>query len=36
MDRIKYYSCPDSERPVVFRVKRVPVGQGEVPIRKPD
>jgi len=35
MDRIKYYSCPDSERPVVFRVTRVPVEQGEVPLRKP-
>jgi uncharacterized repeat protein (TIGR04076 family) len=36
MDKIKYYSCPDSERPVVFRVTRVPVEQGEVPLRKPE
>ena len=33
MDKIKYYSCPDSERPVVFRVDRIPVEQGEVPLR---
>jgi len=30
---IRYFSCPDVERPVVFRVKRVPVEQGEVPLR---
>ncbi|TRO48855.1 TIGR04076 family protein [Candidatus Bathyarchaeota archaeon] len=36
MDKIKYYSCPDSERPVVFRVTRVPVEHGEVPLRKPE
>jgi len=36
VDKIKYYSCPDSERPVVFRVTRVPVEQGEVPLRKPE
>ncbi len=36
MDKIKYYSCPDSERPVVFRVTRVPVEQGEVSLRKPE
>ncbi len=33
MDQIKYYSCPDSERPVVFKVERIPVEQGEVPLR---
>jgi uncharacterized repeat protein (TIGR04076 family) len=33
MDQIKYFSCPDSERPVVFKVERVPVEQGEVPLR---
>jgi len=33
VDKIKYYSCPDSERPVVFRVDRIPVEQGEVPLR---
>jgi len=33
MDKIKYYSCPDSERHVVFRVDRIPVEQGEVPLR---
>jgi hypothetical protein len=29
MDKIKYYSCPDSERPVVFKVERFEVEQGE-------
>ncbi len=33
VDKIKYYSCPDSERPVVFKVERIPVEQGEVPLR---
>jgi uncharacterized repeat protein (TIGR04076 family) len=33
MDQIKFYSCPDSERPVVFKVERIPVEQGEVPLR---
>ncbi len=33
MNKIKYYCCPDVERPVVFKVKRIPVEQGEVPIR---
>jgi uncharacterized repeat protein (TIGR04076 family) len=33
MDKIKYFSCPDSERPVVFRVERIPVEQGDVPLR---
>ena len=33
VDKIKYFSCPDSERPVVFKVERVPVEQGEVPLR---
>ena len=30
---IRYFSCPDVERPVVFRVERIPVEQGEVPLR---
>jgi uncharacterized repeat protein (TIGR04076 family) len=25
VDKIKYFSCPDSERPVVFKVERIPV-----------
>ncbi len=33
MDQIKYYSCPDSERPVVFKVERIPVAQGAAPLR---
>lgn len=28
MDKIKYYSCPDSERPVVFKVERLEMEQG--------
>ena len=31
MDKIAYYSCPDSERPVVFKVERVEVVQGDYP-----
>ena len=31
MDKIKYYSCPDSERPVVFKVERFKVEQREYP-----
>lgn len=31
MDKILYYSCPDSERPVVFKVDRVEVAKGEYP-----
>lgn len=34
VDKIKYFSCPDSERPVVFKVERIPVKQGETPLRK--
>jgi uncharacterized repeat protein (TIGR04076 family) len=34
IDKIKYFSCPDSERPVTFKVERIPVKQGEVPLRK--
>ena len=34
IDKIKYFSCPDSERPVTFRVDRIPVRQGEIPLRK--
>jgi uncharacterized repeat protein (TIGR04076 family) len=33
IDKIKYFSCPDSERPVTFKVERIPVKQGEVPLR---
>jgi uncharacterized repeat protein (TIGR04076 family) len=33
MDKIRYYSCPDTERPVIFKVDRIPVEQGEVPLR---
>jgi uncharacterized repeat protein (TIGR04076 family) len=31
MDKIAYYSCPDSERPVVFKVERKEVEIGEYP-----
>ena len=34
IDKIKYFSCPDSERPVTFKVERIPVNQGEIPLRK--
>ena len=34
MDKIKFFSCPDSERPVTFRVERIPDRQGAIPIRK--
>ncbi len=34
IDKIKYFSCPDSERPVTFKVERIPVKQGEIPLRK--
>ena len=33
MDKITYFSCPDSERPVIFKVDRIPVEQGDVPLR---
>jgi uncharacterized repeat protein (TIGR04076 family) len=33
MDKIKYFDRLDSERPVVFKVERIPVEQGEVPLR---
>jgi uncharacterized repeat protein (TIGR04076 family) len=33
MDKIRYFSCPDTERPVIFKVDRIPVEQGEVPLR---
>ena len=33
MDQIKYFSCPDSERPVVFKVERTPVEMNEIPLR---
>ena len=36
VDRIKYFCCPDVERPVVFKVERIPVEQGEVPLRFDD
>jgi uncharacterized repeat protein (TIGR04076 family) len=32
IDKIRYFSCPDSERPVIFKVDRIPVEQGEVPL----
>jgi uncharacterized repeat protein (TIGR04076 family) len=31
MDKIKYFSCPDSERPVVFKIERIEVEQDEYP-----
>jgi len=31
--RIRYWCCPDVERPVVFKVERAPVEPGEVPLR---
>ncbi len=31
MDKIKYCRCPDSERPVGFKVERLEVEQGEYP-----
>jgi uncharacterized repeat protein (TIGR04076 family) len=34
IDKIKFFSCPDSERPVIFKVERIPVKQGELPLRK--
>jgi uncharacterized repeat protein (TIGR04076 family) len=34
IDKIKYFSCPDSERPVTFKVDRIPIKQGEIPLRK--
>ena len=34
IDKIKYFSCPDSERPVTFKVERIPVTQDEIPLRK--
>lgn len=33
MDKIKYFCCPDVERPVLFKVERAHVEQGEVPLR---
>jgi len=33
MDKIKYWCCPDVERPVVFDVERIAVKPGEVPLR---
>jgi uncharacterized repeat protein (TIGR04076 family) len=33
IDKIKYFSCPDSKRPVVFNVESIPVEQDEVPLR---
>ena len=33
MDKIKYFSCPVSERPVVFEVDRTPVELEDVPLR---
>jgi uncharacterized repeat protein (TIGR04076 family) len=31
IDKIKFFSCPDTERPVVFKVERAKVEQGEYP-----
>lgn len=31
MDKIKFFSCPDSERPVVFKVERIEVQQEDYP-----
>jgi uncharacterized repeat protein (TIGR04076 family) len=31
MDKIAFFSCPDSERPVVFKVERIEVQQGDYP-----
>ncbi len=31
MDKIAYFSCPDSERPVIFKVERIKVDQGDYP-----
>ncbi len=31
MDKIKYFSCPDSERPEIFKVERIEVEQEEYP-----
>ena len=33
IDKIKYFSCPDSERLVTFRIDRIPIRQGEIPLR---
>ena len=35
VDKIKYFSCPDTERPVVFRVERVEVSPREYPTPYP-
>lgn len=34
MDKITYYCCPDAERPVTFKVERIPVELGQYPHRK--
>ena len=34
IDKIKFFSCPDSERPVTFKGERILVKQGEIPLRK--
>jgi uncharacterized repeat protein (TIGR04076 family) len=31
VDNIKYFSCPDSERPVVFKVERFEIQQSDYP-----
>lgn len=31
IDQIKYFSCPDSERPVLFKVERVEIQQKDYP-----
>ena len=33
VDKIRYFCCPDVERPVIFKVERMPVEPDEVPLR---
>jgi uncharacterized repeat protein (TIGR04076 family) len=35
IDKIKYFSCPDSERPVFFKVERFEVQQKDYPPPSP-
>lgn len=36
MDKISYFSCPDSERPVTFKIERFEVQQDEYPLPYPN
>ena len=36
IDKIGYYSCPDSERPVIFKVERIEVKQEDYPPPYPE